>query len=206
MKLHAVPVAVVVVVLMCATEARAQLDTPSFLAPRTGDDIGVYVTDPGDADFGVQGIWRQRGGLNMGVRVGYTDVGEESLVTVGAETWALIRTRSDDFPVDIAVTFGAGATFNGGTTGEVPVGLSIGRTANLGPVQVQLYGHPRGAILFHVDVPEDQDELEFDPRLDVGMDIVLASVLKLRLGATVGDFSALGLGVAYRWRRASEDR
>ncbi len=199
-------VLIAVVSLSCASGARAQLDTPSFLAPRTGDDIGVYVTDPGDADFGVQGIWRQRGGLNVGVRVGYTAAADESLVTVGTETWALVKGASDDFPVDIAVTFGAGATFNGGTTGEVPVGLSIGRTTTLGPIQLQLYGHPRGAVLFHVDVPEDQDELEFAPRLDAGVDIVLARLLKLRLGATIGDYSALGIGVAYRWRRGPDDR
>jgi hypothetical protein len=191
--------------LFCATEARAQLDAPSFMAPRTGDDIGVYVTAPGDADYGVQGIWRQRGGLNVGLRFGYTDIGDESLVSVGAETWALVKGATDDFPVDVSITFGAGATFNGGTTGEVPVGLSIGRSMSLGPIQLQVYGHPRGALLFHVDVPEDQDELEFDARIDAGVDLVLANTLKLRFGATLGDFDALGVGVAYRWRRAAEE-
>jgi hypothetical protein len=198
--------AIAIVALVGAAEARAQMDAPSFLAPRTGDDIGVYIIDPGDADLGVQGIWRQRGGLNVGVRAGYLDLGEESLVTVGAESWALVKGASDDFPVDVSVTFGAGVTFNGGTTGEAPMGLSIGRTANLGPIELQFYGHPRAALLFHVDVPEDQDELEFDARVDVGIDLVLVNALKLRVGATIGDYEAVGVGIAYRWTRSADAR
>jgi hypothetical protein len=187
--------------LLGATEARAQWDAPSFFAPRTGDDIGVYISDPGSADLGLQGIWRQSGTLNVGVRVGYVDVADESIITVGTETWVFLKGRTESFPVDVALTFGAGASFNGGTTGEVPLGFSIGRSADLGPIQAQVYTHPRIAAVFYLDASDDQDELQFDAALDVGLDLTLARVLKLRVGATVGDFDAVGVGIAYRWRR-----
>lgn len=194
-------VAAAALLLVPAADAHAQWDAPSFLAPRTGDDIGIYLTDPGAADFGVQGIWRQRGALNVGVRVGYIDVEGDGVFTVGTETWALVKRVSESFPVDASLTFGAGVSFNGGTTGEVPIGLSVGRTADLGPVDIQVYAHPRLATLFHIGASEGEDEVQFDGRFDVGADLVVMRVLRLRFGATVGDYDALGFGLAYYWRR-----
>ena len=61
----------VVFVLAGAGAVSAQSwDSPSFMSPVQGDDVGVYFVDGDVADWGLQGIWRQTGNLNLGIRGG----------------------------------------------------------------------------------------------------------------------------------------
>ncbi|NIQ59156.1 MAG: hypothetical protein GWN02_30820, partial [Gemmatimonadetes bacterium] len=158
--------------------ARAQaFDVPSFMPPRPGDDIGAYISTLGD--FGIQGIWRQQGSLNLGLRLGFIDYDFDDAITVGAETWGGIVRAGPEFPLDVTWTLGLGAGFNGGTTlFEVPLGLSMGRMLDAGTLPIQLYGHPRIALVhFSSDVVDDTD-LEF--LFDLGADFHISPDWKLR--------------------------
>lgn len=188
-------------VLLMASDAQAQYDTPSFLPPRPGDDIGVYASSLGD--YAIQGIWRQGGHMNLGVRIGYVDIGDDGAVVVGFDTWGLLMDAGVDLPVDVTWTFGAGAAFNGGTIIEIPVGLSIGRVIELEPVTLQIYGHPRLGLFVEPGAVEPDNELHLDGLFDLGVDAVLDEKLTLRIGATLGGIDAVGLGLAYHWSRGA---
>jgi hypothetical protein len=191
----------VLVALGIASEANAQWQEPTFLPPRPGDDIGIYLSDI--ADFGIQGIWRQQGNLNLGLRLGYIDTAGDGIVTVGVETWDLLVDAGPDFPLDVAWTLGAGAGFNGGTVIQIPVGLTIGRTLPLETVAFQIYGHPRLGLFIYPDAPEGVDELELEGLFDLGVDALLNENIKLRFGATFGEIDAVGIGIAFNWSRGA---
>jgi hypothetical protein len=184
--------------LCSAAEARAQWSAPAFLPPHPGDDIGIYLSSVGN--FGVQGIWRQHGNLNLGVRGGYIDSDTHGGVVVAAESWGLLIRAAQGLPVDAAWTVGVGAVFNSGTSLEVPVGVSIGRTVPLAGLAVQLFGHPRIALVFTAG-DEAEDETDVAGLFDLGADVATAAGLKLRLSTTLGRFEALGLGVSIPWGR-----
>lgn len=185
--------------LLLASSARAQVawDAPSFMPPRPGDDIGVYLSDRGD--FGIEGIWRQQGNLNLGLRLGYIDTTLDGIITVGAETWDMLAPAGTMLPVDVGWTLGVGAAFNGGTTLGVPVGLTFGAPVVVGQLTLQPYLHPRLGVFVHSVAGDTQ--LDLEGLFDLGVDAVLNENLKLRLGATFGGNDALGIGLAYRWTR-----
>lgn len=187
--------------LLIASSARAQLawDAPSFMPPRPGDDIGVYLNDVDN--FGIQGIWRQGGNLNLGLRIGYIDRIGDGIIQVGVESWDLLVAAGDALPVDLAWTLGAGASFNGATSLEVPLGLTFGLPVDLDFVSLQVYAHPRLGIFVHSVA--DNTNLDLDVLFDLGVDAALNENFKLRLGATFGGNDALGIGVAYRWTRGA---
>lgn len=183
-----------------ASGANAQIwDTPSFLPPRPGEDVGVYLTWPDGADLGVQGIWRQHGNLNLGVRVGFLDRAVDDAFIAAAETWGGLLSAGGDFPLDVSWTLGAGAAFGDVTVFSVPLGLTIGRALVLSPLTFQLYGHPRLALVAASAGNNTSTDLE--GFLDLGADLHLNPEWKLRLGFTIGGTDALGLGLAYRFGR-----
>lgn len=187
--------------LAVGADARGQAlwDTPSFLPPRPGDDIGVYLTDGDNTDFGIQGIWRQQGNLNLGLRLGFVDAFDD-LIIVGGETWNTLATAGPEFPMDVAWTLGVGAAFGEGVNFSVPLGLTVGHTFVTAPFTFQLYGHPRLALV--VVSRDNYDDTDLEGLLDIGADFHLGPDWKLRLGFTVGGYDALGIGMAYRWGRS----
>lgn len=187
--------------LASAAPAAAQAwDVPSFLSPRPGEDIGLYVIDPdGPGDVGFAAIWRQEGNLNLGVRGGYMD----EHFSLGAEFYGPLNLLGPQSPVLVSWVLGLGATFNDVTWLRVPLGASVGLDINTGGLQIMPYVHPRLAFdLFAFDTPEGEDtETEFNFDIDVGADVGLGQRFVLRVGATFGDSEALGVGIAYRTGR-----
>ena len=191
-----------IVVLMgvaSGTEAQVSWDVPSFLGPRPGSDIGIYLVDPDafGADLGLQGIWRTTGGANLELRVGYLDA-PDGILQLGAATWGPVVVEGEDFPLDIAWTVGGGVSVDGLTTVSVPGGLSIGHTFDLESVAIQVYGHPRVALLIYEHPISDDLELDLEGQFDLGADFFLTEGLTLRVGASLGDYDALGIGLAWR--------
>jgi hypothetical protein len=192
---------VLALALTFGSEASAQWSAPSFMPPRPSDDVGIYLSSIDN--FGVQGIWRQRGNLNLGVRVGWIDSPDQGGIVTAAETWGLLLQAGQGLPLDAAWTLGAGAVFDGGTSLEIPAGLTVGRTVALAPVTLQLYAHPRLALIMRTGDDDDPDDTEIGGLFDLGADVVTAGGLTLRFGTTLGSFDALGLGVAMRWGRTA---
>lgn len=172
-------------------------DTPSFMGPRPGADLGLYLVDAEFGDIGIHGIWRTTSGMNLGLRLGFVDAGD-GVIQLGAETWGDIILEGADFPLDLTWTAGAGASMNGGATVSVPAGVSIGRTFDVGSVSVQAYGHPRLALIAGEDAAGDLN-LDLDSQFDLGADVYLSQSVTLRIGTSFGTGDALGIGVA--WRR-----
>lgn len=196
--------AVVLLMLGAASSANAQdvpsvWDAPSFLGPRPGSDIGVYLVDGEGSSFGLHGLWRTDESMNLGLRVGYLDTAGDGILLFGAETWGDVLLESTDFPLDLTWTAGVGAWVDGSTTVSVPVGLSIGKTLELedSPIAIQLYGHPRLALVIFENVNNDLD-LDLDGQFDLGSDIFLSPDVTLRVAASLGRFDALGIGLALR--------
>lgn len=191
--------AMVAVLLGVASGAEAQVtwDVPSFLGPRPGSDIGIYLADHDVADLGIHGIWRTTGGPNLGLRIGYLDAAG-GIVQFGAETWGNIVLEGDDFPLDLIWTAGAGVSVDGPTTVSVPGGVSIGHTFHLETVSIQVYGHPRVALVIFEHPVSDDLDLELEGQFDLGADFFLSRGLTLRVGASFGDWDALGVGLAWR--------
>ena len=183
--------------LAVASGADAQIwDAPSFLPPRPGEDVGVYLTQPNNADYGIQGIWRQHGNLNLGVRVGYVDTGAGGAVIAGAEAWGPLFSAGADLPVDVTWTLGAGGAFGDFTTVSVPVGVTIGRALVLSPLTFQVYGHPRLALV--AVAVGDGTNVDLEGLFDLGADLHINEDWKARLGFTLGGADSFGLGLAYR--------
>ncbi|MBI4410560.1 MAG: hypothetical protein HY561_12680 [Gemmatimonadetes bacterium] len=198
---------VVLAVLLAPAPAAAQLgalaawDAPSFLPPRPADELGGYLIDPPAGTWGLVGIWRQTGNLNLGVRGGILDreAADDLGVLLGAEVFGLLVPSGRDLPFDLGWSLGMGATFDGGTFLRIPAGVNAGlRLGSPGFVFVP-YVHPRLAL--QVFSLNDQTEVELGVTTDIGVDLHLGRSFLVRAGAALGDHDALGVGAAVRTGR-----
>lgn len=185
-------------------------DAPSFLSPRPGDDLGFYYVQPDRADWGLAGIWRQSGSIDLGLRAAIfkqKDVpGADGDIAfgVGSEFFGTLLRAGADFPLDVTWALGAGATFGDVTHFRIPAGVSVGRTLGGPGIVIQPYVHPRVALDGFAS--DGNSETDFILLSDVGVDVGLTPSLKVRLGVTFGDDDALGLGAAFRMERGVEVR
>lgn len=200
-----------------AAPAMAQAwDSPTFFAPRPGEDLGIFVTVPeeDEGDIGVQAIWRQEGNLSLGVRGGVGGVEGNRTILLGAEFYGGLPISS--LPVNATWVLGFGAGFDDDVTAlRVPLGVSIGTFIGEGTgFRVQPYVHPRVAFdLVAIDVGEDEEtETDFSFAIDLGADVDLSQSFAVKVGYTfaVGpdfdtsfDFypNTFGAGLAYRMPR-----
>ena len=175
-------------------------DSPTFMGPRPGSDIGIYIIDSDIAEPGLQGIWRTSGGTNLGLRLGFLDAPGDEVVTLGVETWGDIVVQDADFPLDLSWTTGVGAAINGNTVFGIPLGVSIGRTLDIedSDVSIQVYGHPRLGLTIYDDPITDDLETDLSAMFDLGADVYLGSGLAVEVSASLGDYDAVGIGLAWR--------
>lgn len=183
--------------------AQAYWDSPSFMSPQSHNDLGVYYIDADELDWGLQGIWRQTGNLNLGVRggLGETVAGQTS-ITVGAEFFGGLNRAGPSFPLDVSWTLGAGASFvDDVVLFSVPLGLSVGARLSAGQLALTPYVHPRLSV--DVFANDDFSETDLSIPVDLGVDIALGQRAIFRVGATLGDrgHEALGIGLALRMQR-----
>jgi hypothetical protein len=177
-----------------AGAAQAQVFTPPFMSPTPTSDFGIYISDIGD--IGVEGIWRRpsRGGSDLGLRAGYADTGEGSLM-LGIELRNPVVLAGA--PIGLAFTAGAQGLIgdNSGVGGQV--GFSAGQALPAGGVTITPYIHPRLAFVAWPDVV-DGSETELDVLADIGADFDFASGVTLRLDLNLADGANWGLGLAWR--------
>jgi hypothetical protein len=187
---------------------RTAWDEPSFFSPRPMDDIGIYITranrtrrDP----TGLSAIWRQSGNLNLGVRAGVGDLRNAGeTVLVGAELYGPLNSLLPGSSIDLSWIVAAGAVFGDSyTVFSMPLGASIGMRLGSGSVQVLPYVYPRIALdIVAVDINgEEQTETDAVLAVDLGADVSLGERLILRLGGSVLERTAFGVGLALRWPR-----
>lgn len=182
------------------TPAVAQVwDAPSFMSPRPGEDVGLYVINTEDADVGFAGIWRQSGNLNLGLRAGLAG-GDH--ISAGAEFHGPLNLVGSQSGLLLAWTAGIGATFNDALLLRTPFGISAGVSLGTpGGLVLTPYVHPRFAIELLVQddadgVERSESDVTFD--IDIAADAVLSDAFVLRAGVMLGRRTSFGAGLAYR--------
>lgn len=176
-----------------APAVEAQVFTPTFMAPRVSNDVGIYYSDRGD--FALEGILRTGfSGSNVGLRLGVVDPGgaSDELISLGAELRSPIAAGSA--PLDLAFIGGVQALLGDAEAFGIQGGVSLGATFTDPGFAITPYLAPRLAL---VDVGDDSD---VDVLLDLGIDLAFSPALAVRFGAGLGENQAdWGLGLS--WRR-----
>lgn len=175
--------------------ASAQVFTPTYQAPRSSSDIGIYLAD-GPGEFSLEGILRRGfGGYDIGLRGGIADTPDLS-VLLGADLRNPLTAGTA--PIDLAFTGGLQALIGDVTALGLQGGLSIGHTfvPAGGGFTVTPYIHPRVAL---VDWGGPDDGFDAELLADVGFDFAMRSGLMLRVGVSLSDpGSDWGIGLAWR--------
>lgn len=206
----------VLIAVSAAPAAGQAWDSPSFFAPRPGEDIGLFVTVPEEefGDVGFQAIWRQEGNLNLGVRGGIGGPSDNRSILLGAEFYGNLPIGGT-YPINATWIVGLGAGFDDDITAlRVPLGVSIGTYLGQGAMRIQPYVHPRVAFdLVAFDVgDEEETETDFSFAIDIGADIDLSSSWAVKAGYSLAfgpdfdtsfDFypNTFGAGIVYRMPR-----
>jgi hypothetical protein len=173
---------------LAATEARAQVFSPTFQAPYARSDVGLYVSDF-ENELGIEGILRRSmGTYDLGLRLGFAD----DAVLLGADLRNPL-TIAATAPLGVALTFGGQAALGDANLFGAQAGLSVGYAFRSPELTVTPYIHPRVALLFG-DVPDET----LDVRADLGVDVEFRPSLVLRFGANLGDGADYGIGLAVR--------
>jgi hypothetical protein len=177
--------------------------TPVFKAPYrafTSHEFGANLSFPEGADFGLEGFYtygynRFDIGLRGGIVNADAPLGDDNTsVVLGASFRARVVEASQSFPLDGALTIGAGAIFGeGDDVVLIPVGISLGRRLQLEGSRVSFvpYVHP-------VLVPRlggGDDEVDF--ALGLGVDVRFSQALDLRVSAGIGEVEGVALGLAF---------
>lgn len=178
--------------LLTAAPAAAQVFTPPFMSPIPRNDFGVYVSDLGN--IAIEGLWQRhaRGGSGMGLRAGYTDWGEGSLL-LGLQVVNPVQLAGA--PIGLAFTASGQAVVGGVNGGGGQVGFTAGGTIPSTELGITPYIHPRLAV---VSWPGRDDSLGLRVLADFGVDLDFRSGMALRVGANLGDGASIGVGVAWR--------
>lgn len=195
-----------VVALAFVPGAAAQTTgTPVFLAPLKAfraSEIGFFFTDPG-AGFTLEGMYRVgRGPTDIGFRAGIGD-NDTQIPNGPSSTYFLagvdVRYRlvraTESFPLDGSLTLGLGANFGDGfTVGLIPIGISLGRRVNLEGTRTTFtpYFHP---VLVPTFGDNGNDDILFG--VGLGVDIEFSPRFDARLGAGLGDYDGISLGVSF---------
>lgn len=199
--------AVIFSVLLVPVSASAQVawDSPLLLPPHPPAGLGIYLTDMHRAGLGVMGTWRAPT-WNYGLRAGIADgTGDDDLAVFGGVDYvgSLYRATSE-FPIDIDWVTGAGIGIGNGARVSFPLGISVGHSLQAESARFTPYLTPRVVLdaLFGGSRESGDDvrlglaaDIGFDMRITAGGGPLLNSTI--RFGATVGDRSAIALGLVF---------
>jgi hypothetical protein len=190
---------IVALLLAVALPLRAQVawDSPMLLLPQQQPGFGIFLMDAHGGGLGVMGLYHSPV-WNYGLRGGIADGrGDRGLNVFGGIDFSGVVTRSTpDFPLDIDWVFGAGAAFGDGARIAVPVGLTTGHSFRGEGAVFTPYATPRVVFdVFSGDNRRRSTALNF--ALDIGLDLDLLRDFRVRFAATVGDRSALAVGVSF---------
>jgi hypothetical protein len=195
---------VVVAALGMAPAAAGQATgMPSFNAPYRAfrrSELGAVFSFPNGGGTGFEGAYRYASGtIDVGLRGGIFDPsgGGNAVLLVGAEGRERVITHTEDFPLDGAIIFGAGAGLvSGGSTLFVPVGLSLGRRVDPQGSTVSIVPYVQPTLEF-VAGSGRSSAVEFG--FGLGADFRLSRVLDARVSGGLGDHPLTGVSIAAVW-------
>jgi hypothetical protein len=173
--------------------AHAQVFTPTYMAPRSGADLGIYLSD-GPGDFAVEGILRRGfGGYDLGLRLGLADTDDLTLLISGE----LRNPIATGAPLDLAITGHAQGAFGDRRGAGFLLGLSLGHTFGTPGLSFTPYLHPRFGLVH--PLRRNGGDFELDLLADFGFDVRISPSLDLRFGIGFGNPGA-AWGVGFAWR------
>ena len=182
--------------------AAQETGTPMFKAPYrsfTNHEFGAAFSDPGDAvSFAVEGFYSYgRGSNDFGLRAGIADPeGEgDTRLLIGGDFRTRVLSYSQDFPLDGALTVGAGVNVgDGDDLIYLPVGLSVGRRFELEGSKTTFtpYAHP---VVIPVLGASGGSDVGF--ALGLGVDLRFSQNWQARVSGGIGDLEGVGIGLTY---------
>lgn len=189
------------VALWASDSAAQETGTPVFKAPYrafTNHEFGLSLSDPGSAaDFALEGFYRYgRGNNDFSLRGGFED-GAGTLgtrVLLGGDFRTRVVSYSESFPLDGALTVGAGMSLGDGPDRFfIPVGVSVGRRFELEGSKTSFipYVHP-------VIIPSfggGNDDVGF--ALGLGVDVRFSDSWAVRASGGLGDLEGVGISLTY---------
>lgn len=188
-----------------SVRAQVAWDSPLLLPPHPPNGLGIYLTDMHRAGLGVMGTWRSSA-WNYGLRFGIADgTGDDDLAVFGGIDYAgpLYRATSE-FPIDMDWVVGAGIGVGDDARFTIPLGISVGHSLQAESARFTPYLTPRLVLdaLFGGG-REDGSKARLGLAADIGFDMRITSGggpllgSTIRFGATVGDRSAIALGLVF---------
>lgn len=180
-------------------ESQVHWESPFMVAPNSPAGWGLYLVDPAPGSgIGVLSTWRGSaapGGI--GFRLGLAEgVRGELAVYGGFDASGFLLRRSQDFPMDLLWVTGAGASVGDRAFLAFPLGVSLGREFEADGVWFNPYASPR--VVLDARFGDDDDDLDLDLAVDLGVDIGFDPGWTIRFAGTVGDRSALAIGMNFR--------
>ena len=182
--------------------AAQETGTPMFKAPYrafTNHEFGAAFSDPGTGvSFALEGFYSYgRGSNDFGIRAGIADPegpGSTRLL-LGGDFRTRIISYSESFPLDGALTVGAGLNVgDGDDLIYLPVGISVGRRFELEGSKTTFtpYVHP---VIVPVLGASGGSDVGF--ALGLGVDLRFSQSLAVRVSGGIGDLEGVGIGLTY---------
>jgi len=192
---------VLLAVLFAPVTAAAQsTGTPVFAAPYRAfakSEIGLSLSDPGSG-VALEGFYKAgHKNWDVGFRGGFWDLGagtNSTAILLGVDGRTRVLTHSQSFPLDGALTLGAGASLvNQFNQFMFPIGISLGRRVDLEgsstsfvpyfqPVLTPVFGNGNSDLLFSIGL---------------GADVKLNRQVDLRVSGAIGDMDGVSVSVAW---------
>jgi hypothetical protein len=191
-----------VLLLVAVGSAAAQATgTTAFSAPYRAfgtHEFGGTLSFPEGGGVAAEGLYGfGKGKFDIGLRGGVWDPSAgDAIFLVGVNVRQRVLEHTEDFPLDGAAVFGAGAQFIPDlTTLLVPVGLSLGRRLDVEDSRVSIvpFVQPT-AILSHNSLDTD-----FNFALGIGGDFRLSSMFDARVSVGLGHLE--GISISAVWLR-----
>jgi hypothetical protein len=190
------------VALPAGTVVAQETGTPMFKAPYrafTSHEFGAAFSDPGEGvSFALEGFYSYgRESNDFGFRAGLADPegpGDTRLL-LGGNFRTRVLNYSDAFPLDGALTVGAGINLgDGDDLFYIPVGVSFGRRFELEGSRTTFtpYAHP---VLVPVLGASGGDDVGV--ALGLGVDLRFSQNFSLRVSGGIGDIEGVGVGLTY---------
>ena len=179
--------------------AAQETGTPVFMAPYRAfqqQEFGVMFSDPGIGDWALEGEY----GFGFGVydivlTGGDLDRADGGAATLGASLRSRIITASDKFPLDGALTIGAGTVLGEGSDAFwVPIGLSLGRRVELENSTTSFVPYIQPFLAPRV---QSGEEGALDVGVGLGVDIRFGKTFDVRVSGGLGDIDGVAVGLVW---------
>ena len=192
----------VVVALSSADVAAQETGTPMFKAPYrafTSHEFGAAFSDPGEGvSFALEGFYSYgRGNNDFGIRGGIADPegAGDTRILLGGDFRTRVLSYSDAFPLDGALTVGAGINLgDGDDLIYLPIGVSLGRRFELEGSRTTFtpYAHP---VVVPVLGAAGGSDVGF--ALGLGVDLRFSQSISARVSGGIGDLEGVGIALTY---------